>query len=682
MVTAPDQILPGNEDNQILKDMLTLTQVCRALSISAATGRNWVRLGKLTPALYSTHRTPLFAASDISEMKASILDGSVPALKSRRNKKYISGNGTVSSYPVTDSSCFAEISSLVQSLSRVPSDAELRLFLCDCALQLMEQAGMVLSSMSVRLLTCSFSENCCSFLELQARISGLYQDTLHINPPAYHYVRGEDTLGLLYMSLQNIGNRKATGSYYTPARIIDELLEHLPPVSAGASRRLIDPSCGTGSFLMHLPAHFTLTDIYGCDIDPIAIAIARINLALHFGVHDSADIQTICHNLFVADWLLPAIPEDIPAVRYDYIIGNPPWGYDFTARMHADLSVRYQCANTARPESYDLFLERSLKCLQPEGILSFVLPEAVLQVKSHQNIRELICHTAHIRYLSYLGNAFCGVQCPSIILTLSAGEASASAPDISVHLQERFFSVSAQRRLCADNFHLLCNDQEYQLLQKLSNFPGICTLKGNADFALGIVTGDNHHLLSLKQTASAEPVLRGSNIFRYRITPAAEYICFEPSRLQQCAPEHFYRAPEKLFYRFISDQLVFAYDHEQLLSLNSCNIVIPHLPGMKMQYVMAILNSRILQFFYSHTFHSLKVLRSALEILPIPPCSIRCQQDIINLTELLCTADSAAEKISCYNRIDRIISSLFHLSEEEYRTIINATFSGSLYLDP
>ena len=37
-----------------------------------------------------------------------------------------------------------------------------------------------------------------------------------------------------------------------------------------------------------------------------------------------------------------------------------------------------------------------------------------------------------------------------------------------------------------------------------------------------------------------------------------------------------------------------------------------------MNYVLAILNSRIAQFIYKREFHSVKVLRSHIENIPIP----------------------------------------------------------------
>ena len=82
-----------------METLLTLSEVCKILSISTATGRNWVRLGKLIPQSASDSVFPLFSSSSVDLLKNSLQNGTSLVLKSRRNKKYISGNGTDASYP-------------------------------------------------------------------------------------------------------------------------------------------------------------------------------------------------------------------------------------------------------------------------------------------------------------------------------------------------------------------------------------------------------------------------------------------------------------------------------------------------------------------------------------------------------------------------------------------------------
>ena len=57
--------------------------------------------------------------------------------------------------------------------------------------------------------------------------------------------------------------------------------------------------------------------------------------------------------------------------------------------------------------------------LKHKGVLAFVLPEAILSVAAHDTVRRLIIDSCSFRFISYLGNVFSGVQCPSIILGIT-----------------------------------------------------------------------------------------------------------------------------------------------------------------------------------------------------------------------------------------------------------------------
>ena len=122
------------------------------------------------------------------------------------------------------------------------------------------------------------------------------------------------------------------------------------------------------------------------------------------------------------------------------------------------------------------------------------------------------------------------------------------------------------------------------------------------------VTGNNKKYISDKKNNENERVLSFSVTTKYHINPTTNYIIFKPESFQQIAPTKMYRAQEKLLYRFISSQLVFAYDNKQTLSLNSCNIVIPRIPDIKMKYeslIQELLNlfineNSILSKYYVH----------------------------------------------------------------------------------
>ena len=169
-------------------------------------------------------------------------------------------------------------------------------------------------------------------------------------------------------------------------------------------------------------------------------------------------------------------------------------------------------------------------------------------------------------------------------------------------------------------------------------------------------------------------------MLKFRIKPSENYMVFSPERFQQVAPTKMYRAPEKLLYRFICNQLVFAYDDKQTLSLNSCNILIPEIPDIKIKYIMAVLNSRCMQFYFKKQFNSVKVLRAHLEELPIPMVSAGDQNKIIALVDDILDSNKANEIKKFYDELDKIIATFYNIKTEEYGIIKSTMDEGNLFL--
>lgn len=604
--------------NQTTKSKLyTLAEACKLLSISTATGRNWMKSGRLVPATHFSDKKPIFEESALLALKDALADGSIESLKSRRNKTYISGN------------------------TQVLDEVSLRCKLRHCAEQLILSAGYK------------------DFFLYENLLNDLVDTNLYITWKTagsdccvkdYTYTPGEDTLGLLYQSLRTMGARKASGSYYTSARLAKQLVQkHLPELKP--NQTVFDPSCGTGIFLLQLPNTLPLQNIYGNDINPVSVTLTRINLALKHHITTLEEFEVLQKNISVSDFLSNHIGS------YDIIVGNPPWGARLSAEEKKNYRNRFHCAKGRSLEIYDLFIEQSIKHLNPQGILAFILPEAILTVKSHMPVRKLLLQITFVRSVEYLGEAFEQVHCPSIILSV--------AKDTS----QPFFKG---RNITSDCFSFSLTDEEYCLLQKICTCPNHTILVNQAFFALGIVTGNNSGLLHSAPAPGLEPVIKGSDISKYHINSFSGYVSFQPKKFQQTAPEDYYRAPEKLFYRFINKRLVFAYDNTGLLSLNSCNIVIPKIPGLSVKYVLAVLNSSVAQFFFEKKFHSVKVLRSHLEQIPIPLADEKTQKEIAALVDKLMILEEASPEFKeTYKLLDRKIAELFSLSQSDFELILS-----------
>lgn len=685
---------------------ITLEELCGLLSITKATGRNWLRLGKIE-SQKRIDGQEYFSEEYALYIRNALTSGEFDSLKSRRNKKYVSGKAFYDKYVSDNCGCRETVFELAGELIEsdgAMTDTAMRVILADCALK--------------QLISVDNPENMEGLQDREEEILSIYIDNnmdivfwqgfiddiigdkdkarIWINENKdllrahYDYQPGEDVLGLLYMSIRDIGSRKAAGSYYTPTDVVKQMVSGIVKnIYTNVERndadhiRVLDPCCGTGNFLIQLSKVIPMGQIYACDIDELSVQLARFNLALTHSYQckkekaisktslNIEDLNKIYANITCRNFLTKEDTEDI---YFDVIIGNPPWGYAFDCDMRDYLHKKYRTTGRRGIESYDVFVERSLELLADGGVLEFVLPEAILDVRNHRDVRQVIADNSDIGRVRFLGDVFHGVQCPAITLQLVKSSAPGHTEGAEIERNGQKFVICNDRPLSPDDFQVRLSDEEYEVLLRLENTRDCTSLRGQADFALGIVTGDNKKYISMELQNGMEPVVTGADVYRYGYDKCGKYILSGFDRYQQAAPEKLYRASEKLIYRFINRQLVFAYDDSQVVTLNSCNVVIPHIQGLKMKYVMAVLNSRIAQYIYEKRYNSVKVLRSHIESIPIPLADEEIQAQLIRMVDHLieCPRDNAEEKCKLYDDIDDIVRQLYGVNSADYEFIKNA----------
>jgi hypothetical protein len=166
--------------------------------------------------------------------------------------------------------------------------------------------------------------------------------TFAIPRVSYGANRANDILRDLYLALVPRALRKALGEFPTPAWLAGACLERLQRVGAALDKgRVLDPTCGTGTFLMPIlrerlsrlrtekgeavDAHEVsevLNSVVGFDINPIAVAAARANYVTALG--DLATVGSLTLPVWRADSIL--LPdESSPQVSGDRpgLVGHP-----------------------------------------------------------------------------------------------------------------------------------------------------------------------------------------------------------------------------------------------------------------------------------------------------------------------------------------------------------------------
>jgi len=636
---------------------LSLDHAAKIMAVSSATVRNWTKAGHIKPV---SSRPLQFSEESVLSLKDQIGSESFGRLKTRANKAGATSNFLPEEY--TDNpNLISHISSLVSIVKDECLGTEAVIFLA--ALRLLEINGEVKRECNSDPLTLN-SYNSWARQSVKLAIHE-WRSLLLIskNNATYRHIYGlinphdsDDFLGLLYQSIFIEGNKSEQGSYYTPSKIVDDALSHIDlPI-----KTFLDPCCGSGKYLLKAVKKFDLAPegIYGFDCDKTAANIARINLLM---AYKSIEFSP---NIFCIDSLAELATGEIFCEtnhlieKIDAIATNPPWGAYKNAAAKEIYSGKVKSG-----ETFSMFLEKSMQLLRGGGQLSFILPESILKIKIHADIRELILKKTSISKISMLGRQFTGVFTPVIRLDLIK-EPKTNGSLVLVERKGSSDRIAQDRFMRNEDFAFDVSTESHEegLLNKIYSVKHL-TLSKNAEWALGIVTGDNKKFVFDINVHGSEAVFRGSDVYPYYLGEPRSFLHFVPCAFQQVAHERFFRAPEKLIYKFISKRLAFAYDDTQCLTLNSANILIPSIPGMSTKTVLAFLNSSVFQYIFRKKFSTHKVLRGDLEKLPFPLVSIEMQNAIERLVESALCNRSAPEAL------EELIFSAFGLNKNDVSVI-------------
>lgn len=440
-----------------------------------------------------------------------------------------------------------------------------------------------------------------------------------------------DLLGTVYQSFLTEGVKNSTGSYYTERSVAQELLNSLG-TKPGAT--FLDPCCGSGTFL--LLAQDMGLKVSGMDSDPIAVMIAKANLILA-GATEYPDVRVTD---FVSRW-------KSERRRFDFAATNPPWSSK-TKNVYADVS--------------SFFFMKTLSLLKSGGRLAFLMPISMLNIASHRLFREQLFSDCRLLEIRKFDTKFSGVQTDFVsILAEKAKPAETFRMIETGEVREiplSLFQLTEQKTIFS------VTEPEVEIIYKILS-KGELSL-ADSKWALGIVTGNNKKHLKEQPGRDLEPIYTGKEIRPFYIDKPRYFVHFDRAAFQQTAPDEFYRAAPKIIYRFISNHLVFAAERNGALVLNSANILIPNVPQLSFEALLALLNSKVYSFIYRVLFGQIKVLRSNLSQLRLPRISPE-QDDELKALVLAAEANPTEE---IQEIINQAIFRIYDLTDDEIEVVL------------
>lgn len=469
---------------------------------------------------------------------------------------------------------------------------------------------------------------------------------LDLQVPEQMWSTTQDVLGFIYQSLITEGERISTGQYYTNQEVVKYMLQGK---SLADSETFLDPCCGSGSFLMGVKTSKP-TNLYGFDINPIAVLIASTNLLVRYSDH------VFTPNIYCLDFLKKDLfscetyREDLPPL-FDNVYTNPPWG--------ADRSNQYAPSYPAikSKERASMVIVESLHRLSKNGELCFLLPTSLLKIKTHCDIRKHILTNTTIKRIDLFSNSFNGVYTDFFSIKITPQKTDMQSYHVTNGHDTVKIEMSKGDIAKGDILTSSLSSIDTSIINKMESLRHDDLT--HSQWALGIVTGDNKNKVIKSQIDGFEPIYTGKEITPFILSEATSYIKFAPETFQQCAREELYRAPEKLIYKFIAKYPIVAYDDQQRLCLNSANVLIPVLDGISIRSAVALLNSSLYRYYYSLKFSDIKVLKGNLQKLPFPKLT---QELDIKLSDLVDSILSKEFNIHKQNEIDQVVYKIFEIN--------------------
>ena len=455
--------------------------------------------------------------------------------------------------------------------------------------------------------------------------------------------RQDDWIGFIYQSLMAEGHRILKGLYYTKPVIVNEMLSGIRVLNG---ETFLDPCCGSGIFLLKVE-HAQMEQLYGIDNDPLAVMIAKANLMVKFNESE------VYPKIYQLDFLLHA-ESALNGLKFDYIVTNPPWGTEKGKQHDSDVIASHEKAS--------LFFTESFKFLKNNGIQHFLLPTSLLKIKVHADFRRFVMHETRLESVKCYHERFKGVFTDFISLKVSKkktfGEQNYKVIGGDNDVSQKEVKVTGDV-FCPIP---ILSERDEAILAKAERLRHDDL--SHSRWALGIITGNNAKVLKDRPHKGLEPIFTGKDIGKYSLKPASRYIKYNRADFQQCAKDEFYRAKEKLVYKFVSNRLCFTYDDKQRLFLNSANILIPEVEGMSTKTVLAFLNSSLFNFLYVKRFGDLKILKGNLSALPFPKVTPEQDQQLSALVDRALHGDLESQ-----TEIDTLVFLLFELDSEEINMI-------------
>ncbi|WP_302273414.1 Eco57I restriction-modification methylase domain-containing protein [Brachyspira aalborgi] len=384
-----------------------------------------------------------------------------------------------------------------------------------------------------------------------------------------------------------------------------------------------------------------------------------------------------------------AFPEVFKGGGFDCIIGNPPWGANIDAILDY-LNEYYPNSTVGFKDTYKCFFDKSIQLLKPKGKLGYITPNSFYFNPLFKDLRKLL-NSYYIDSMINLGErVFENVEAPSAITIIT----KSNIQNKKINTMDLSFSKSNKEKenLINNGKYSIINQNIFNKTQNNIFTFNLRDLKSNEvyfeQFANIKDAGIQYHRFGIgmknrggndlydrlfsknkNEFKNSVPCYYGKLINRYFINDFTDiyfnmdYKSVLKSNEQVSFTKEYQGKRNKILWRQTSDNIKAAIDKKGIWFGNTiqCCQIKKEYSNYKLEYLLAILNSKYLNYIYNNT------IKESNRVFP--------QIKISNLKKLPIRTIDFNNKldIDIYNKIISIVEELskFEFNSIAYKSYIS-----------
>lgn len=366
---------------------------------------------------------------------------------------------------------------------------------------------------------------------------------------------------------------------------------------------------------------------------------------------------------------------------YDIVIGNPPY-VSVKAISSEDKTIYSQRFKTGkgRFNLFTLFMELFYELARVDGTFCLIIPEGIYSNIEYRYSRELLIQQCKLNRLCTFTKRVFDASVDTTILMISKKNEKNNRIIIDTDTLETT-NILNQIDLAKIPYYLIpvkLEGHNKRLVEKLLLSTDYNRIGNIMEIQQGIIyTGQAKEdvFADYVKDKTYKPILDGRDVVKWRINwdikEYDKYLSYT-NRLHRPREERLFLADKKILMPRRATKIVATIDYQQYYALNTAYICLGKDKQYETEFLLGVLNSKLVDYFYSMLFMGWQITIPALEVIPIPYCNKDEQNKICLLVKKAIEKKQfcpSADTSALESEIDDFVYQLYGLTKEEIKIV-------------